>query len=67
MANIIFTLTGDAFKKWIAKQVDERNSKVAQEADMIEMDSQIAAIYQASTSISGKYPSILCLIFLLFS
>lgn len=45
IANIIYTITGDAFKNWVARQVDLRNAKVAQEADMIEMDSQIAAIY----------------------
>ena len=56
IANVIYTLTGAAFVQWIEKQVNERNAKIQREADMIEMDSQIAAIYQASTAISGKYP-----------
>ena len=55
IANVIHTMTGDAFVKWVEKQVNERNAKVAREANMIEMDSQIAAIYQASTAVSGKY------------
>ena len=55
IANVIFTITGAPFVKWIEKQVNERNAKIQREADMIEMDSQIAAIYQASTAISGKY------------
>ena len=54
IANVIYTLTGAAFVKWVEKQVNDRNAKVAREANMIEMDSQIAAIYQASTAVSGK-------------
>lgn len=56
LANVIFTIAGEPFVKWIEKQVNERNAKLLREADMIEMDSQIAAIYQASTAISGKCP-----------
>ena len=57
VANVIYTMTGAAFVKWIEKQVNERNQKIQREADMIEMDSQIAAIYQASTAVSGKCPT----------
>ena len=39
IANIIFTITGDAFVKWVEKQVNDRNAKIQREADMIEMDS----------------------------
>ena len=39
IANVIHTITGDAFVRWIEKQVNERNAKVAREANMIEMDS----------------------------
>ena len=54
IANVIFTMTGEAFVKWVEKQVNDRNAKIAREANMIEMDSQITAIYQASTAVSGK-------------
>lgn len=57
VCNVIHTLAGDAFVKWVEKQVNERNSRVAKEASLIEMDSQIAAIYQASTAVSVKYPA----------
>ena len=55
IANCIFTLTGQAFQNWVNQQVNERNAKVAREKDTIQMDPAIAAIYQASTTISGKY------------
>ena len=45
IANVIYTLTGPAFVKWVENQVNLRNAKIAREANMIEMDSQIAAIY----------------------
>ena len=54
IANTIYTITGDAFVKWIEKQVNSRNAKLQREADMIEMDTQIAEIYRASTAVSGK-------------
>ena len=54
IANCIYTLTGQAFKDWITHQVNERNAKVAREQDTIKMDPAIAAIYMASTSVSGK-------------
>lgn len=55
VANCIHTLAAAAFQKWIEKQVNERNIKVTRMKDTIQMDPQIAAIYQASTSVSGKY------------
>ena len=58
VANVNYALAGDSFKAWITRQVDQRNAKVAQEASMIEMDSQIAQIYQASTAVSGKYHAV---------
>ena len=54
IANTIYTITGDAFVKWIEKQVNSRNAKLQREADMIEIDTQIAEIYRASTAVSGK-------------
>ena len=57
IANCIFTLTGQAFQDWINKQVNERNAKVAREQDTIKMDPAIAAIYMASTAVSGKCPA----------
>ena len=53
IANIIRTQVGLAFKNWVDQRVTERNQKVTQEKDMIEMDAEIADIYNKSTSISG--------------
>ena len=53
IANCIFTITGQAFQDWVNKQVAERNAKLAREQDTIQMDPQIAAIYMASTTVSG--------------
>ena len=39
IANVIHTLVGEPFVKWVEKQVNDRNAKLQREADMIEMDS----------------------------
>ena len=39
VANVIYTLAGAPFVKWIEKQVNDRNAKIQREDDMIEMDS----------------------------
>ena len=55
IANIIYTIVGQPFKTWVEQQVALRNQKVALEgAKMIEMDPEIARIFQQSQSISGK-------------
>ena len=55
ICNVIYTIIGDEFQKWADKRIDERNEKVVKEKDMaINMDPQIAAIFKASTSVSGE-------------
>ena len=55
IANIIHTLVGMPFRKWVKERVDERHFKVAEERDLlIEMDPEIGEIYKASQAISGK-------------
>ena len=54
LVNIIHTLVGKPFAAWVDRKVNERNAKVTIDKDQIEMDPDIAAIYQASTTISGK-------------
>jgi len=56
IANVIHTLVGEPFAKWVGKRVTDRNKKVAVEEDMIEMDPEILAIFQASNAVSGKWP-----------
>ena len=54
IANCIFTIVGKPFQDWIKARMEERNRKITHEKATIEMDSQIAAIYQASTAISSE-------------
>ena len=55
IANIIYSIEGDPFAEWVQLRVLQRNQKIASERDlMIEMDAEIAAIFKASTSVSGK-------------
>ena len=49
-------MVGKPFYDWVDGKVEERNKKVISEANMgIEMDPDIAAIFKASTAVSGKY------------
>jgi hypothetical protein len=55
IANIINTIVqGDAFQTWIQERITARNEKLVEEEEMIEMEPEIAAIYQASNEISCK-------------
>ena len=55
IANVIYTIIGDPFQKWADKRVTERNEKVVKDRDMeITMDPEIAEIFKASSSVSGK-------------
>ena len=56
LANIVYTVVGKPFYDWVDGKIEERNKKVINEANMgIEMDPEIAAIFKASTAVSGKY------------
>ena len=56
IGNIIYTLVGDDFRDWVKSRVDQRNTKVAEEGDMmIDMDPEIYKIFQSSNAVSGKY------------
>ena len=49
VANIIYTIIGDDFKKWVNKQIKVRNDKIRDEQNIvIEMDPEVAAIFKAS-------------------
>ena len=55
IANVIHTIVGEPFAKWVSKRMDERNAKRTKEKDMIQMDPEIAQIYHSSTAISSKF------------
>ena len=53
LGNVLYTVVGDPFKRWVKEQMEARNKKVTEKGDMIvNMDPEIAAIFRASTSVS---------------
>lgn len=57
IANVIFTLVGQPFKKWVDRIVTKRHEERRQVQSTIKMDPEIAAIFNQSTATSGKYTS----------
>ena len=54
--NICAAVIGKPFKTWVKDQVEERNAIMAKKKDvMIEMDTMMAAKFEASTHFSRKY------------
>lgn len=50
------TFLGEAFEGWVKQRVEERNAKIKDDREMeLELDEDIAAIFQASTSVGGTY------------
>ena len=53
IANIIYTIVGKPFTDWIDARVNERHEKRAMENNLnIQMDPEIARIFQQSTAVS---------------
>ena len=54
--NLVYTTVGDDFSDWVDMILRQRNKRLADERNMnINMDPEIAKVYRASTTISGKY------------
>ena len=50
----------DIFTAWVAEKVEERNEGLVTKKGLaIEMDAEIASVFQSSTKTSGKLESIL--------
>ena len=50
ICNLIYSIIGEPFKVWVDERVNRRNQKVAIEGNQfINMDPEIARIFQAST------------------
>ena len=58
IANVIYTLVGKPFSDWVNVRVKERHAKVLKEEEVINLDPEIARIFNASTATSGKCISI---------
>jgi len=55
LANIVYTKVGKPFFDWVDNKIQARNAKVTNDKDLIiEMDEDIARVFQASTAVSGK-------------
>ena len=53
IVNVLATLVGDDFQKWVKVRIDRRNERVAIKDDkFIEVDPDIAAAFQNASSIS---------------
>ena len=53
--NVVNTIVGEPFVKWVQKRVDERHKKVADDTQpFIDFDAEIAEIYKNSNAVSGK-------------
>ena len=55
LANVAYTVIGDPFNNWVKTVINQRNARVIDDKEMsIQMDPEIAKIFKASTSVSGK-------------
>ena len=53
LGNVVYTVIGEAFNDWVQERVNERNDKIKQsQSMMIDLDPEIAQIFQASQSVS---------------
>ena len=53
VGNVIYTVVGEAFNDWVQEKVNDRHDKIKQsQSMMIDLDPEIAAIFQASQSVS---------------
>ena len=65
--NVIATVLGGVFTGWVRNRIEERNEAVKEQKDLnIDMDPELAAVYQASTKTSRKYLEIVILLHQVF-
>jgi hypothetical protein len=56
VATLLYSIIGSPFDEWVQKRVTERDEKIAEQQDLYaEMDPEVYAALQNSTSISGKF------------
>ena len=56
IANVIYTLVGSPFEAWVNLRIEARHERIADDRDLnIELDPEIAVLFQASNAISGKF------------
>ena len=56
ICNVCGTVLQDEFEQWVAVQVKNRNEEVVEKGELaIEMDAEVFAAFQSSTSVSRKF------------
>ena len=56
IGNVIATIVGEPFYEWVDEQITIRNAKFKEDHDQnLELDEEVEAIFQKSTSIGSKY------------
>ena len=57
ICNVIYTIVGDAFAKWVTKGCTERNANFSKDHGMeIKLSTRVAEAAAASTAVSRKSP-----------
>ena len=55
IGDVIATIVGDPFYDWVDERIRIRHAKFKEEHEQnLELDEEVAAVYQASTSIGSK-------------
>ena len=55
LGNVAYSVIGDPFNNWVKIVINQRNARLIDDKEMcIQMDPEIAKIFKASTSVSGK-------------
>ena len=58
ICNVISTVLKNRFSDWVDEQIEHRNEEITEKRNMnIELDEDVAAAFQASTSVSCKLAS----------
>ena len=58
--NVIYSLLGDPFRRWVSQEIKKRNDEMALKKDLIiELDPSIAAAFHESANISSKYHNLI--------
>ena len=55
LGNLIYTIVGEPFKRWVEGRVNERHDQRRQNESQIHLDPEIAQVYNESTAVAGKY------------
>ncbi len=55
LANVIYTIVGDKFRKWVEQKIQDRNDKLMEDQNMaIDMDPEVYKAFKNSNYVSGK-------------